>query len=141
MPLTSPPTPSPTPLSVQWRLSTHARSAGRVRKLLRERAVVWRLPEEATESAELLLTELVTNAYRHARAPRGREIWVRCTLDGGRLRIEVSDAGDTFPVPQQPDLDGESGRGLTLVAALSADWGADPRPCGIGKTVWCELLV
>jgi hypothetical protein len=49
------------------------------------------------------------------------------------------DANDTLPEPRTAALDEESGRGLTLVAALADTWGAEPREGGIGKTVWYEL--
>ncbi|MEF9905874.1 ATP-binding protein [Streptomyces sp. P9-A2] len=83
----------------------------------------------------------MTNAYRHAKAPVGREIRARCELTDNRLRITVTDANSTLPTPTRAALDDESGRGLELVAKLSDDWGAARRECGIGKTVWFELTV
>ncbi|MGX4691880.1 ATP-binding protein [Streptomyces sp. JNUCC 63] len=138
------PTPhrSPTalPQDIEFRLPRHARSAGRARALLREQATSWKLPDEMTETAVLLLSELMTNAYRHAKVSPGREIRARCVLnDTGRLRISVTDANDTLPTPREASPEDESGRGLALVAALADDWGAEPRPGGIGKTVWFEL--
>ncbi|MEV4444021.1 ATP-binding protein [Streptomyces mirabilis] len=112
---------------------------GRVRTLLREQATSWKLPDEVTDTAVLLLSELMTNAYRHAKVPAGREIWARCILEEDRLRISVTDANDTLPTPRDASPDDESGRGLTLVATLADKWGTEPRPCGIGKTVWFEL--
>lgn len=94
-----------------------------------------------TETAVPLLSELMTNAYRHAKVSPGREILARCALEAARLRVSVTDANDTLPQPRQPRPDDESGRGLTLVAALADDWGAEPREGGIGKTVWFELSV
>jgi hypothetical protein len=49
--------------------------------------------------------------------------------------VSVADANDTLPAPRDAAPDDDSGRGLTLVAALAERWGADPRPYGIGKTV------
>ncbi|MEU6535072.1 ATP-binding protein [Streptomyces sp. NPDC047000] len=92
-----------------------------------------------TDTAELLLSELMTNAYRHAKVPAGREIRARCEFTEDRLRITVTDASATLPAPGTPSADDESGRGLILVATPADDWGAEPRACGIGKTVWCEL--
>ncbi|MEY9992856.1 anti-sigma regulatory factor (Ser/Thr protein kinase) [Streptomyces sp. V4I8] len=92
-----------------------------------------------TETAVLLLSELMTNAYRHAKVSPGREIGARCSLDANRLRISVMDANDSLPEPRTAASDEESGRGLTLVAALADAWGAEPREGGIGKTVWYEL--
>ncbi|WP_367322738.1 ATP-binding protein [Streptomyces sp. HUAS ZL42] len=124
---------------IEWQLPRHARSVGRARTLLREQATSWKLPDEVTETAVLLLSELMTNAYRHAKVSPGREIRTRCILETDRLRISVTDANDILPTPREPSSDDESGRGLTLVAALADTWGMNPRPHGIGKTVWFEL--
>ncbi|MFJ3244050.1 ATP-binding protein [Streptomyces sp. NPDC094154] len=137
------PTPhrSPTalPQDIEFRFPRDARSVGRARLLLREQATSWKLPGEVTETAVLLLSELMTNAYRHAKAP-GREIRARCVLsEEGRLRVSVTDANDTLPTPREASPEDESGRGLALVEALADDWGAEHRPGGIGKTVWFEL--
>lgn len=126
---------------VEWRLPRHARSVGRARALFREQAGSWKLPDEVTETAVLLLSELMTNAYRHAKVSPGREIRCRCVLAADRLHISVTDANDTLPTPREASLDEESGRGLALLAALADTWGAEPRPHGIGKTVWFELPV
>ncbi|MEU5519038.1 ATP-binding protein [Streptomyces griseoaurantiacus] len=127
------------PHDIEWRLPRHPRSVGRARTLLREQARMWKLPDDVTETAVLLLSELMTNAYRHAKVPPGREIRARCVESDGRLRLTVTDASDVLPVVRETGPEDESGRGLPLVAALADAWGAEPRPCGIGKTVWCEL--
>ncbi|MGV9252764.1 ATP-binding protein [Streptomyces sp. NPDC003697] len=133
------PSPAALPQDIEWRLPRHARSVGRARTLLREQATSWKLPDEVTETAVLLLSELMTNAYRHAKVPPGREIRARCVLEANRLRVSVTDAGDTLPARREAAPDDESGRGLALVAALAREWGAEPRAAGIGKTVWFEL--
>jgi len=114
---------------------------GRARALLREQATSWKLPDELTETAVLLLSELMTNAYRHAKVSPGREIRARCVLEADRLRVSVTDANDTLPAPRETSPEDESGRGLALVAALAGEWGTEPRPGGIGKTIWFELRV
>ncbi|MDH6575730.1 ATP-binding protein [Kitasatospora sp. MAP5-34] len=129
------------PSYIEWLLARHARSVGRSRTLLRLQARSWGVPDETTETAVLLLSELMTNACRHARVPPGRLIGTRCVLLDRVLRIEVSDASDDLPQPRSASPDDESGRGLALVAALADVWGAHPRECGIGKTVWCELTI
>ncbi|WP_411148324.1 ATP-binding protein [Streptomyces sp. A30] len=126
---------------IEWRLPRHARSVGRARDLFRDQATAWKLPNDVTETAVLLLSELMTNAYRHAKVSPGREIRARCVLAAGRLHVSVTDANDTLPTPREASLDEESGRGLALVTALADAWGAEPRPHGIGKTVWFELPV
>ncbi|MFE6398843.1 ATP-binding protein [Streptomyces alboflavus] len=131
----------PLPQEIEWRLPRHARSVGRARTLLREQASSWDLPPEVTETATLLLSELMTNAYRHAKVSPGREIWTRCVLKAGLLHIAVSDANATPPAPRHACPEDESGRGLALVATLSDDWGTELRPGGIGKRVWFELAV
>lgn len=129
------------PRDIEWHFPRHARSVGRARALVRAQAASWELPQAVTDTAELLLSELMTNAYRHAKTPAGREIRARCELTDDRLRITVADANDALPTPGTASLDDESGRGLELVAALADDWGVERRECGIGKTVWFELAV
>lgn len=136
------PAPAPTPrapLDVEWRLPRHSRSVGRSRNRLRKLSQSWELPEDAVETAVLLLSELMTNASCHARVPSDRLIGTRCVLRTDALRVEVSDACSVLPTPRQAALDDESGRGLALVEALADAWGAHHRECGIGKTVWFEV--
>ncbi|MGW7338142.1 ATP-binding protein [Streptomyces sp. NPDC054808] len=133
------PLPTTAPKDIEWRLPRHARSVGRARALFREQAASWNIPQDVRDTAELLLSELMTNAYRHAKVPAGREIWTRCVLTDHRLRITVTDANDTLPVPTAACLDDESGRGLALVSGLADDWGSKHRAYGVGKDVWFEL--
>jgi two-component sensor histidine kinase len=92
--------------------------------------------QDVNDTAALLVTELVTNAARHA----GGDLRVRAGLRTDTLLVEVSDVS-----PQLPELVGlpawedESGRGLVLVDALADRWGSDPLPTG--KRVWFELSV
>ncbi|GAA4083039.1 ATP-binding protein [Actinomadura miaoliensis] len=98
--------------------------------------------------AELLLSELFTNAVQHSRArAAGNEtatdpcarIRMTTRWDRGSLRVEVSDpGGDTVPAPAAPSPDTEHGRGLLIVQALSDDWGTRDR-CDGGRTVWFRL--
>ncbi|MEV4442294.1 ATP-binding protein [Streptomyces sp. NPDC049577] len=130
------------PPYVGWCLPRHPRSVARSRFLLREQARSWCLPDDAAETAVLLLSELMTNACTHGRtASPGREVSARCLLRDGRLRIEVSDPGDGVPRVRRATSEDESGRGLALVAALADAWDAQPRAHGTGKTVWCELAI
>lgn len=125
----------------EWRFPRRARSVRLARARLREQAAVWGLPVETTETAVLLLSELLTNAVRHARVPPDRHVAARAVLTGDRLRVEVCDASDTHPRPRAASPEDESGRGLGLVEALADAWDVRPRPYGIGKTVWFELRV
>ncbi|MBD0745337.1 ATP-binding protein [Streptomyces sp. CBMA152] len=134
-------TTTPRSKDVEWRFSRGPRSVGRARALLAEQARAWKVPDRLTETAVLLLSELMTNAVRHGRAPADREVRARCVLGGDIFRVEVVDANAVLPYPRAAGPDDESGRGLALVEALSDAWGANHRPCGIGKTVWFELIV
>ena len=87
------------------------------------------------EAASLLVSELVTNAVRHA---RGIDV-VTVNLHAGRtwLRIEVQDTDRHWPQPRIPDRLDESGYGFILVDALASNWGV--RETEAGKAVWAEL--
>ncbi|MGW1617955.1 ATP-binding protein [Streptomyces sp. NPDC002172] len=94
--------------------------------------------DEDAATASLLIAELAANAALHGCA-RDRDACLTLTLTAGTLRIEVTDArGDRLPEPAPGgDGDGESGRGLLLVASLADAWGCEPHHPG-GKTVWAE---
>jgi anti-sigma regulatory factor (Ser/Thr protein kinase) len=106
--------------------------------------------EDTTEAAELLVSELVTNAVRFAngpgRAPRYSEradagvISLSLRHFRGSLLIEVYDTDRNPPVLSGPDDFAESGRGLVLVNALSKEWSYFFPPDG-GKVVYCVLEI
>ena len=127
-------------VNAEWSFARSVRTPGRARRLLREQLVEWGVGDEARELAELLLSELVTNSVRHATRPTGRLVAVGAEFAPGRLlRIQVADASEAQPVLRAaPAADTEGGRGLLLVAALSADWGTYPRRY-VGKVVWFTL--
>lgn len=129
------------PCEVKFRLVRSRSSVSRARAVLRARLGEWRAEQTVAEAAELVLSELVTNALR-VPAPGDRMIGVRigCRERGGLLRLEVSDAGEGRPVVRRSGALDTAGRGLLLVEALAHRWGVDERRAGIGKTVWAELL-
>ncbi|MET0729464.1 MAG: ATP-binding protein [Acidimicrobiales bacterium] len=92
------------------------------------------LGEEQVESLQLMVSELATNAVRHADAPF--QVSIR-RADSG-LRVEVFDEGPGTPVKGSPDPTMPSGRGLIIVDALADSWGVDQHPRE-GKTVWFTL--
>jgi CheY-like chemotaxis protein/anti-sigma regulatory factor (Ser/Thr protein kinase) len=85
------------------------------------------------DEASLIVTELAANAVLHAGSPYE----VRLTHADGMLRIEVADEDPGTPEPQPFSAVAETGRGIVLVAAVSASWGIDARPDG--KVTWAEL--
>jgi len=86
------------------------------------------------DDAELVVTELVTNALIHG----GRRCDVAISFGHERLRIEVRDDHLGGPEVQAADAQREHGRGLILVSAMADAWGVDPSAAG-GKVVWAEL--
>jgi anti-sigma regulatory factor (Ser/Thr protein kinase) len=93
-----------------------------------------RMSAEATETARLLVSELVTNCLLHAHS--AITLSIDCSED--TLEVEVGDDGDELPIVKQPTEDSHHGRGMWLVDALAADWGITARPAG-GKIVWFRL--
>jgi serine phosphatase RsbU (regulator of sigma subunit)/anti-sigma regulatory factor (Ser/Thr protein kinase) len=86
------------------------------------------------DSAELLASELVTNAVVHT----GEAVQIRLHRRGEGIRVEVIDgSGERQPELRDVGVDDTSGRGLFLVDALSSAWGIEPH--GVGKAVWFEL--
>ena len=87
------------------------------------------------ESAVLIVSELVTNAVRHARETDVVEVDLHATRTC--LRIEIQDCDRHWPQPRIPGGFEESGFGFVLVDALAAKWGV--RETTTGKAVWAEL--
>lgn len=92
----------------------------------------WSL-EPLRDTAELVMTELVANAVRHA---EGRIEVTVLRMDSG-VEIAVSDTCVTYPHLREATPADESGRGLLLVEAFASAWGTD-RLQG-GKRVWAQL--
>lgn len=135
--MTSCPLPAGSP-SEQWCLPRHPRSVGLARQRLRQELTARRISTDMLATAELLLSELVTNAVQHAHVPLGREIEVTYELSNSHLRVEVADASDEQPEQRTADSSDEHGRGLLLVADLASMWGV-ARRAAVGKFVWFEL--
>ena len=91
------------------------------------------LPGDATADAVLLTSELLTNAYLHARSPAV----VTIGLLGQVLRVEVADQSDTPPAAREPGPGSAGGRGMQLIGSLAQQWGVLPRQ--VGKAIWFEL--
>ncbi|MEU4173304.1 ATP-binding SpoIIE family protein phosphatase [Streptomyces sp. NPDC026665] len=107
----------------------------RTRAYLRTWLHSWRL-EEMTDTAELLASEVVTNALVHGDSDVSVD--VRKYPDHLRVEVRDSDPRQARPVtlPRAEDQ-AEGGRGLVIVSALASSWGNSPN--GRGKTVWFTL--
>jgi hypothetical protein len=115
-----------------WRLDGGLESVAAARAWVRSTLGTWGLGS-MVELAELLVSELVTNALRHANGP----IELTTLLLDDVVTLGVSDADEPLPRLRKAKEADEGGRGLQLIALLSARWGA--RPTAEGKVVWCEL--
>ncbi len=118
---------------VTWALPSELTSASRARSVIRRPLRRWGLTD-LLPTAELLVSELVTNAVRYAQG----KIGLRLVLENG-LVCEVLDDSAALPRLRHPDDSDERGRGLQVVSQLAQRWGA--RRAASGKVVWCELAV
>lgn len=121
-------------------LEGEPRATGAARRFLRGHLRTWGVDDDASDDAQLCLSELVTNAVVHA----GTASELRVVLDGGLLTVTVRDLGGLGkPATGEPspseDLDPLRvyGRGLQLVDALSDRWGSERDVTG--TTVWFAL--
>jgi hypothetical protein len=120
----------------RFELAAHPSSPAKARRLTRSRLTGWSVCEDTCDTADLVVSELVTNAIVHTASSR-----IVCELhdDEDLVRIAVRDEGcapgEPHPSPQRPEE--EHGRGLLLVEALCHAWGAQQH--GPGLVVWAEL--
>lgn len=93
----------------------------------------WGMDARRSETAGLLVTELVANAMIHAATPAELVL----DLSDDRLRVEVGDTAGGRPLLRAPGPDDPTGRGLMIVEAMADRWGVEDAPPG--KIVWFEL--
>lgn len=113
-------------------LRTDLRAPAQAREFLRQ--VDCESTPDQLDTAQLLVSELVTNAVRYGIPPL--TLAVDCQQHGG-MRVRVTDGSARAPVLRDAAASEESGRGLGLVDLLSDDWGVHPSEDG--KTVWFQL--
>jgi anti-sigma regulatory factor (Ser/Thr protein kinase) len=111
-------------------MSNHEVATSRIR--VRDALENWELPR-LVETAELLVTELATNALRYGKFP----IELQVLLLDDTVTFAVADSDPPLPRFRRSSYDDEGGRGLQLVATMASRWGA--RATSAGKVVWCEL--
>ena len=118
--------------AVSTTLPADSASAGAARRFVTSTLACWHA-DQLIEAAELLTSELVTNAVLHA----GSAVQLRLapTVDG--IRCEVFDCGPGSPRMRCAAPEDLNGRGLQLVDLMSQAWGVALAPGG--KTVWFEL--
>jgi anti-sigma regulatory factor (Ser/Thr protein kinase) len=120
---------------VERRLPVSPEAAAEARHALDDLAEA--IPDGRMRDVRLLISELVTNAVRHADLDAGDAIDLVIDVADQMLRVEVHDPGGGFvPSTPSPDPTRPSGWGLYLVAELADRWGvnSDER-----TRVWFEL--
>ncbi|MFE9682784.1 ATP-binding protein [Streptomyces sp. NPDC006285] len=104
----------------------------RVRSIIRKALSRWE-PADFIETAELLASELVTNALEHGHG----DVRVLLTFTDGRMRLDVRDGSPESPVLREASALDETGRGLFIVKAAADGWGVSED----GTTTWCTLAL
>ncbi|MBB4710802.1 sodium/proline symporter [Streptomyces luteogriseus] len=118
---------------VSWSLPRDPAAVAHARGLVSGQLEEWALPDLAF-TTELIVSELVTNAIRHATGPVGLRL-IRDRV----LICEVSDGGSTSPRLRHARTTDEGGRGLLIVAQLAQRWGT--RYTTTGKVIWTEQAI
>jgi PAS domain S-box-containing protein len=114
------------------RLRAHPSSVATARRVVRDALTLARR-DDLVEAAQLLVSEVVTNALVHAGTPIDFQAWVG---DAG-LRVEVTDGSTQTPTRRSYGAMAGTGRGLRLLEQMVDRWGTLAREDG--KTVWFEL--
>ncbi|MEU4259673.1 SpoIIE family protein phosphatase [Streptomyces fradiae] len=114
-----------------WDLPSEPAAVARARSGVLDRLAEWHLDDVAF-TAELVVSELVTNAIRYGRPP----VQLRL-IHGSALVVEVYDGSSTAPHLRRARAFDEGGRGLLLVAQFAQRWGTRHR--AEGKTIWAEI--
>ncbi|MGV9914693.1 SpoIIE family protein phosphatase [Streptomyces tendae] len=114
----------------RWEFPADPAVVAQARDATTRQLTAWGI-EESAFTAELVVSELVTNAVRYGGGPVGLRL-----IRGDALICEVTDSSNTQPRLRRARTTDEGGRGLFLVAQLSRKWGC--RYGANGKTIWAE---
>ena len=121
-------------IRVAWR----AASVAHVRRALVEDLETRDVPPDVVDEAEIVVSELVSNAIRHARPLADGNLRVHWKVKAGVVEVEVTDGGgDSTPRPAPRTIWAPSGRGLRIVRSLAHEWGVTEDRSG--STVWASL--
>jgi anti-sigma regulatory factor (Ser/Thr protein kinase) len=112
-----------------------ASSVTEARRWVRSELQVRSLPSDVLDVAELLVSEVATNAVKHA---DGHRIEVQLSLNS-HLHIAIHDGSELLPRVMHPRIVDTGGRGLILVRALASSWGT--RRDMSGKWVWFRVAL
>ncbi len=127
-------TPAADEISARIDLPQHGTSVARARSFVRKLCDEAGLPSDLCDTAVLLTSETVTNAFRHASGPARLAV----TAAAAGVLVEVGDDDPGLPRPRASDPEALSGRGLAILDLLASEWGSDLTPAG--KVVWFRLV-
>jgi serine/threonine-protein kinase RsbW len=97
-----------------------------------------RLPPRLVESAQLIISELVSNSLRHNASPQDQAIVVRVAADRGTWRVEVEDPGGGGVLAPDPERAAAGRLGMNLVQSISECWGVE-HAAERGTRAWAYL--
>ena len=121
-------------MRVPWR----AASVAQVRKAVVDDLATREVTAAVVDEAEIVISELVSNAIRHARPLSDGNLRVHWKVKAGVVEVEVTDGGgDSTPRPAPRTIWAPSGRGLRIVRSLAHEWGVTEDRNG--STVWASL--
>ncbi|MBW1603724.1 ATP-binding protein [Streptomyces sp. JJ66] len=117
-----------------WDVPRAPGAFARARDLVRATLRRWGCDTEGVDVVVLLVTEMVTNAHRHADS----DACLRLRPSGHGVEVAVADASPLPPVRRTPDVtSGTGGLGLQILERLASRWGVEPH--GPGKRVWADV--
>jgi anti-sigma regulatory factor (Ser/Thr protein kinase) len=124
----------PCAMHEEIQLEPSGSAPAQARRLVR-RVLADMVSDDLTDTAELLVSELVTNAITHGTG------MVTLSIDCAKDELSVTVSDDD---PKQPEIQPErlmalGGRGLRMIDSLASEWGVTPRTDGPGKDVWFRL--
>lgn len=121
------------------RLAADPRSAQAARRHVAEALHAWGLADHV-DCAALLVSELVSNAVRHAGTELELTVSAEPVAERRRtVQVAVRDFSNRGLAFARPSIGDTGGRGLALITALAPRWGVAPCPPQ-GKSVWCEIV-
>lgn len=120
------------PMSDTLRLEHGIRAPGHARRWIMQRCHEWHC-DALADSAALMISELVTNVFLHART----ECTIHATFDHPILTVTVTDGDSHELALHSPSTTAEDGRGLAIVAGIADTWGIQHSDAG--KSIWFRL--
>ncbi|MBY8882493.1 ATP-binding protein [Actinacidiphila acidipaludis] len=117
-------------------LEAHPYRIQQIRRIVSAQLRYWRL-DPLIDAASTGISELLANVHRHAKPDK--QCAVKLSLAADRLLVAVADHDTRLPHMQPVEPTATTGRGLTMVEAMSDSWGTDLLPDDGGKVVWFVL--